>query len=816
MFPFRSKQAEKRPYGTLIAVVGALVLYEAYSWRSSGHGRPLHGQASRLEAPRRADDAYGRASDLVLSGVDGTSVTIAAAPDVAGHRPLLGAIVDVATVPGDVPDPLIWLRTVFVDPGGVHDLPVRPPQPFECDGGAAGVREYGALGVALTTEVCVGDRGLFRLSTKYDSLPAGGAVADEVNVGSLPVVVAHDGAAWNEERDTPYFAFSHGGTAVLVESDGMHVSRTFSHFGAETFPSPVVARYRPERVARRTLRVARGDVLTAIGLLPSANRLVDLTFGAGRGGEATLLDGAGRELATGTLARGERRVLRLPADLGTALRLRDDRGVVTDEHVAVPEAPGTTKIVAGTPAVGTLSLSYRDASGAPVPVHALFQGNRWNDAPEPRAAEGRVVAAGRSLYLVDGHATFAVVPGPYRITASHGPTWSLSQRDVVVEANRTVNVEDELHAVVDTAAWTSGDFHLHSAPSPDSVVSLRDRVSCLVCEGVELAVATDHNRVTDLGPAVKELAVQGRIATLPGVEASTVGQRFGHFNAYPLPLPAGAPEEGVPVYFDRRPADIFASARSLGARVLQVNHARMDPGIGYFDLAHVDPNTGRSDPVFSTDFDVLEAFNGMWIERYEKVREGPRDVVALARRGKRVAVTGNSDSHKLLFEEAGYPRTFVHVPRDPVETRSERVLAALLAGDTTVTSGPFVEIDVDGKRPGTLVRPGPEGVLHVHVRVTAPAWVPVERFLLLRDDVPVEKEHVPGPPTDGVRFERTFEVRTEGHDSVIVAWAEASTRLPDVVPYENPLSIGFTGPVYVDGDGDGRLLVPPAPDVSGK
>src|SRR6185295_9630281 len=98
-----------------------------------------------------------------------------------------------------------------------------------------------------------------------------------------------------------------------------------------------------------------------------------------------------------------------------------------------------------------------------------------------------------------------------------------------------------------------------------------DRVASLVCEGVEVAVATDHNHWTDLAPSARTLGVSDRLGTIPGVEISSLSGRFGHFNAYPLPAPKGAPEEGVPLYYEKRPAEIFASARALGARVLQVN-----------------------------------------------------------------------------------------------------------------------------------------------------------------------------------------------------------------------------------------------------
>jgi hypothetical protein len=255
---------------------------------------------------------------------------------------------------------------------------------------------------------------------------------------------------------------------------------------------------------------------------------------------------------------------------------------------------------------------------------------------------------------------------------------------------------------------------------------------------------------------------------------------------------------------------MFASARDLGARVLQVNHARMDPGIGYFDLAHLDARTGKSDPIFAADFDVLEAYNGMWIETRNKVREGPIDLVALARRGKQVATTGNSDSHKLLYEEAGYPRTWVHTPAEPIETRTERTIQTLLARDTTVTSGPFVEMKVQDQAIGSVVKPS-AGAVHVHVRVSAPAWVPVEHVEIWRDDTVVQRFDVKGPPVDGVRFEGEATIQVGDSDATVLAWADADQPLPDVVPYEHALSIGFTGLVYVDANGDGTVTVPPAP-----
>ena len=131
------------------------------------------------------------------------------------------------------------------------------------------------------------------------------------------------------------------------------------------------------------------------------------------------------------------------------------------------------------------------------------------------------------------------------------------------------------------------------------------------------------------------------------------------------------------------------------------------------------------------------------------------------------------------------------------------------AADTTVTSGPFVEMSVDGHPIGSVVVPGSSGSVHVSIRVSAPAWVPVEHVEIWRDDAVVHRYAVPGPAKDGVRFETELDVPVTA-DSVILAWADAETPLPDVLPYEHALAIGFTGLVYVDADRDGKVTVPPA------
>ena len=66
-----------------------------------------------------------------------------------------------------------------------------------------------------------------------------------------------------------------------------------------------------------------------------------------------------------------------------------------------------------------------------------------------------------------------------------------------------INLNFTLIRSVNTDGWISADFHVHSAPSHDSGVSLKKRVITMVSEGVEYFTGTDHDYVTDFDPEIE-------------------------------------------------------------------------------------------------------------------------------------------------------------------------------------------------------------------------------------------------------------------------------------------------------------------------
>ena len=68
-------------------------------------------------------------------------------------------------------------------------------------------------------------------------------------------------------------------------------------------------------------------------------------------------------------------------------------------------------------------------------------------------------------------------------------------------------------------------------------------------------------------------------------------------------------------------------------------------------------------------------------------------LMAFAALGKRYTLTGNSDTHQIVFQEAGYPRNFVRMPDHLSNFDTPAFVDAVKRKHAVIVSnGPFVEI----------------------------------------------------------------------------------------------------------------------------
>jgi hypothetical protein len=513
--------------------------------------------------------------------------------------------------------------------------------------------------------------------------------------------------------------------------------------------------------------------------------------------------------------------------------------VMADDRLATPVAP--IQIAAGEQtgvhvqlaAPATLVISAIDDLGRHAPAKVMLVGrfDPANQGKDPRTflyslplGEGRRPTAfdgtnrflERAWWTKDGRVQAQVRPGTYDLVVSRGPEYELVTRPVTLRAGAFTTEQVALTAAFNSDGWVAGDFHLHAQPSTDSGVSIEDRVISCAAEGLEVAVSTDHNYITDYAPVIASSGLDPWLLGIPGMELTTF--EMGHYNAYPLRVDPGSTRGGEFVWAKQPPQRLFDQLRELQTDrrtgIIQVNHPRQSV-LGYFAQFFVDPSTaepytptgilGVFAPYgdefaagnFSYDFEAIELLTGTRIEDvhsfvapdplppgpFPDPQPIPGHVVldpsgrpkfpgvvetwfTMLDRGHRATGMGVSDSHAVFAEEPGYARTmlFVGEGRDkPGAFTRDDVIGAIRRHRAITTNGPLLEMFAGGGMIGDTVT---GRNIDVRVRVRAPSWAKVNRLVVYANSVAIAERAIPA--AQGTDYETTVSI-TAVKDAWVVA-----------------------------------------------
>jgi hypothetical protein len=464
-------------------------------------------------------------------------------------------------------------------------------------------------------------------------------------------------------------------------------------------------------------------------------------------------------------------------------------------------------------AVGSLEVRCTGTDGAPMPCKVTFEGTSPTATPSfgsPDAAG----PAGHQATTATGTVQVDLPAGQYRVFASRGPEYALASSDVTLAAGdhalRTLAIE----RVLDTRGYIASDFHQHTMLGMDSGVGLRDRVIANAAEGVEVAVSTEHNVIADLEPIVHELHLERDLVLLSGDELTSDASKtpWGHANAFPLARDPGRPRGGAPAMHDKTAHDVFDEVRrTFGDVVIQVNHPRSGR-TGYFDLFGFDPKTGLGSAAgYDPAFDALEVWNGRNVAARERVFA---DYLALLHASRPVTPTADTDTHGIVGQEAGYPRTYVRVADDgrldawDAARSADFVRGIKTLRDVVLTNGPMVHVSASGAPIGGVAR---GRVVHVRVDVESAPWVDVDAISLVRaSGTPVETRHVTPVAGKTLRASATFDVKASADDAFVVI-ATGTRPLTPVLSGGDLQGLeirpwAMTGAIWIDVDGDGQAL----------
>lgn len=290
------------------------------------------------------------------------------------------------------------------------------------------------------------------------------------------------------------------------------------------------------------------------------------------------------------------------------------------------------------PRSATVNYRIEDELGYSMPGKLLFvsllaDGTKatLDGLRRPELGQGRLGNGVRFMKKsAEGNGSIQVAPGRYELVISRGPEHGISVHTLDLAAGDATSVAAVLRHEVDTSGWISADFHLHAEPSFDSGMKLEKRITSIVVEGLELAVSTDHDIVTDYAPTVGAMGLHEMLQTAIGVEMSTL--ELGHFIAFPLGYDdLETPDHGAPDWSCKDGPLLMESLEeklNTGHEGVKIMAHPRDGFIGYISQLGVDPYDGNREPDFleegnvllkrsTCDFDAMEVFNS---KRFDLIR----------------------------------------------------------------------------------------------------------------------------------------------------------------------------------------------------
>ena len=422
------------------------------------------------------------------------------------------------------------------------------------------------------------------------------------------------------------------------------------------------------------------------------------------------------------------------------------------------------------------------AEGRPLPARVRFAtpdgrylpplGHRDEVNPGLNEDAGADVILGGSTYAyVPGRFPILLPAGAVEVEIVHGFSHRPLRRTIRVDGG-TDPVRLALERVHDDAGWTAVDCHVHFISPTSALLQAR-------AEGVAIVnlLATQwgdhHTNVSDL-PA--RVVADGDAQHLVVMGSENRQNMLGHIGLLGAPDPvlpmasAGPPEARMGDPLEWLMSDWADGAHAQGGLAVAVHFP-----LPYAEIA-ADIVCGRIDAV------ELQALTpGV---------DGPsiREWYRFLSCGYRLPVVGGTD--KMSAEiPVGAIRTYARL--DPAQPLSFAAWAdAVRTGRTFVSSGSFIDLEVDGHRTGDVVRMGRRGG-SVEVRATAWAAQPViDRLELIHDGRVVASTG--SGAADRVDLTERVEVTGSG-------WLAARATSREQIRSAFATAMGaHTSPVYLD------------------
>ncbi|MDA8743568.1 CehA/McbA family metallohydrolase [Rubripirellula amarantea] len=464
----------------------------------------------------------------------------------------------------------------------------------------------------------------------------------------------------------------------------------------------------------------------------------------------------------------------------------------------------------------TIDVDLFDERGGFMPGRITIVDERGTLVPVIAEPDVETAVRAGVVYTSSGRTSFAVKAGVYKLYAGRGFEYSIASTDIEIMPGQRMRASMKLRREVDTAGWVACDTHMHTLThSGHGDCTIEERMVTLAGEGVELAIATDHNKHVDFRPS---LIAAGLVSEFTPVIGNEVSTEKGHFCIFPI-----EDDSPIPDFHIHHWEDLFEDIYSTpGVRVAILNHARdIHNGFRPFSPRHHLSLTGENLDGQLQRYNALEVINSGAIKNDVKLLF--MDWCGLMNRGLSPTPVGGSDSHDVSRYIVGQGRTYIRCnDTDPASINIDECVDSFLAGRVVVSYGLLATLNVNREaNDSDLVTLGQNG-LELVVEVHGPQWTEADSVELYICGQRRFSEEVPGESSRsaGKKFRHTWRIAPGElkHDVWVTATATgpgvSAPYWPMAKPYDvdspdfESRAFSCSGAIRIDADGDGMFSSP--------
>ncbi len=340
----------------------------------------------------------------------------------------------------------------------------------------------------------------------------------------------------------------------------------------------------------------------------------------------------------------------------------------------------------------TVLIDVVDGNHQPIPARITIVDDRGVLQPVHTQGEKHLAVREGVVYTSTGSAKFGVAAGKFRIYASRGFEYNAPSAVFTIDPGVTLKRTLVLQREVDTAGWVACDTHVHTVThSGHGDCTIDERMATIAGEGIELVIATDHNKHIDYREIADAHGVDQYFTPVIGNEVTT---KQGHFNIFPVAKGAPVPSHQT-TNWDELFEEIYTTP---DVKIAILNHPRdIHSGFRPFSRRHHISVSGENMDGNRMQFNAMEMINSGAVQ--VNVKELLHDWCGLINRGRQITPVGASDSHDVSRYIVGQGRTYIQcADDDPGNIDVDKAVAAFQDGRVIVSYGLMVKLSIHKAR----------------------------------------------------------------------------------------------------------------------